>query len=43
MDFERILHDLAFDFTEREVRYALIGGFALGALGVPRCWSEPRR
>ena len=40
MDFERVLRDLVFDFTEREVRYALIGGFALGALGIPRATMD---
>ena len=40
MDFERVLRDLVFDFTEREVSYALIGGFALGALGVPRATMD---
>ena len=40
MDFERVLRDLVVDFTEREVRYALIGGFALGALGVPRATMD---
>ena len=36
MDFERVLRDLVSDFSEREVPYAMIGGFALGALGIPR-------
>ena len=40
MDFERVLRDLVFDFTERKVPYALIGGFALGALGVPRATMD---
>lgn len=40
MDFERVLRDLVSDFTQREVRYALIGGFALGALGVPRATMD---
>ena len=36
MDFERVLRDLVSDFNEREVPYALIGGFAVGALGISR-------
>ena len=40
MDFERVLRDLVADFTEREIRYALIGGFALGALGLPRATMD---
>ena len=36
MDFERVLRDLVSDFSEREVPYAMIGGFAMGALGIPR-------
>ena len=40
MDFERVLRDLAGDFTARGVPYALIGGFALGALGLPRATMD---
>lgn len=40
MDFERVLRDLVTDFIEREIPYALIGGFALGALGIPRATMD---
>ena len=40
MDFERVLRDLASDFNEREVPYAMIGGFALGVLGIPRATMD---
>ena len=40
MDFERVLRDLAGDFTARRVPYALIGGFALGALGIARATMD---
>lgn len=33
MDFERVLKDLLERFDQSKVRYAVIGGFALGALG----------
>lgn len=36
MDFRIVLEKLLTAFHERGVRYALIGGFALGAWGVPR-------
>ena len=36
MDFDRVLFELVSEFNEHEVPYALIGGFALGALGIPR-------
>lgn len=36
MDFERVLKDLLERFDQSKVRYAVIGGFALGALGAPR-------
>jgi len=36
MDFKTVLGLLLKSFQEENVRYALIGGFALGALGVPR-------
>ena len=40
MDFERVLRDLVSDFNEREVPYALIGGFAFGALGISRATMD---
>jgi predicted nucleotidyltransferase len=40
MDFDRVLRDLILDFTERGVRYALIGGFAMGALGIARATMD---
>ena len=40
MDFERVLRDLVSDFNEREVPYALIGGFAVGALGISRATMD---
>ena len=40
MDFERVLRDLASDFNEREVPYAMIGGFALGVLGIARATMD---
>jgi len=36
MDFKRILKQLLASFGEQHIRYALIGGFALGARGIPR-------
>ncbi len=36
MDFKAVTRILLDDFEKENVRYALIGGFALGALGVPR-------
>lgn len=36
MDFKIILEKLLSAFAENDVRYALIGGFALGAWGAPR-------
>ena len=36
MDFRAVLKLIGEDFHKEGVRYALIGGFALGALGVPR-------
>ena len=40
MDFRRVLRDLVSDFNEREVPYALIGGFALGVLGIQRATMD---
>ena len=36
MDFGKVLTILAKEFSEEKVRYALIGGFAMGALGIVR-------
>lgn len=36
MDFRTVLGLLLKSFQEENVRYALMGGFALGALGIPR-------
>lgn len=36
MDFERVLQVLLAEFDGNGIRYAAIGGFALGVLGVPR-------
>ena len=36
MDFKLVLEKLLTAFREQDVRYALIGGMALGAWGVPR-------
>jgi hypothetical protein len=35
MDFKRVLDIVLKAFEEEQVRYALIGGLALGAWGVP--------
>ena len=40
MDFERVLRDLVSDFNEHEVTYAVIGGFALGVLGIQRATMD---
>ncbi len=40
MDFERVLRGLLPAFERDGIRYALIGGFALGALGVPRATAD---
>ncbi len=40
MDFERVLRELASDFNEHEVPYAVIGGFALGLLGIQRATMD---
>ena len=40
MDFERVLRDLVSEFNAHEVPYAMTGGFALGALGVPRATMD---
>ncbi|MCX5797658.1 MAG: nucleotidyl transferase AbiEii/AbiGii toxin family protein [Elusimicrobia bacterium] len=36
MDFERVLKTLLEEFDEKRVRYALMGGVALGVWGAPR-------
>jgi hypothetical protein len=36
MDFEKVLEILTKEFTNAKIRYALIGGFALGAWGILR-------
>lgn len=36
MNFEQVLRKLLTEFERHEIRYAAIGGFALGALGVER-------
>ncbi|MFH0924854.1 MAG: nucleotidyl transferase AbiEii/AbiGii toxin family protein [bacterium] len=36
MDFNTVLKIILDSFQEKDVRYAVIGGFALGLLGVPR-------
>lgn len=36
MDFEQVLRSVLEGFEREHVRYAAIGGFAMGALGVPR-------
>lgn len=36
MEFKRVLELILKDFQKENIRYAVIGGFALGALGVPR-------
>ena len=40
MDFERVLRDLTSDFSEDNVPYAMIGGFALGVLGIHRATMD---
>lgn len=40
MDFERVLRGLLPAFDRDGIRYGLIGGFALGALGVPRATAD---
>lgn len=36
MEFKLVIEKLLAEFEKAEVRYALVGGFALGALGIPR-------
>lgn len=40
MDFERVLTSLVTAFEQARIRYAAIGGFALGVLGVPRATMD---
>ena len=40
MDFERVLRDLTSDFSGANVPYAMIGGFALGVLGIQRATMD---
>lgn len=36
MNFEIVLDSIVTEFNKEKIRYALIGGFAMGALGIPR-------
>ena len=36
MDFEHVLTTLLNEFDRRQIHYAVVGGFAMGALGAPR-------
>ncbi|MCP4714634.1 MAG: nucleotidyltransferase family protein, partial [Deltaproteobacteria bacterium] len=36
MDFKTVTEKLLTQFEEQKIHYALMGGFALGAWGVPR-------
>ncbi len=40
MDFEHVLRTLLAEFHRLEIRYAAIGGFAMGVLGVPRATMD---
>ena len=40
MDFEQVLHFIVNDFSDHGIRYALIGGFAMGALGIVRATMD---
>ncbi|MBI3996828.1 MAG: nucleotidyltransferase family protein [Candidatus Omnitrophica bacterium] len=40
MDFERVLKALLTEFERQQLRYGVIGGFAMGALGVPRATMD---
>lgn len=40
MDFGRVLGALIVEFDRQHIRYAAIGGFALGLLGVPRATMD---
>ena len=40
MDFEFVLRKVIPEFEKENIRYALIGGFALGLLGIPRATMD---
>ena len=40
MDFQNVLDRLLEDFSKENVRWALTGGFAMGALGAPRATAD---
>jgi hypothetical protein len=40
MNFELVLRKLIPDFEKNDIRYALIGGFALGVWGIPRATMD---
>lgn len=40
MDYEHVLERLLEGFNRLNIRYALMGGFALGALGAPRATQD---
>jgi len=40
MNFELVLENLIPEFEKNRIRYALIGGFALGAWGIPRATMD---
>jgi len=40
VDFEQVLKVLLTEFHRLQIRYAAIGGFALGVLGVPRATAD---
>lgn len=40
MDFKRVLHFLITEFNNKEIDYAVIGGFALGMLGIMRATMD---
>ncbi len=40
MDFEHVLKALLVEFERLQIRYAAIGGFAMGVLGVPRATMD---
>lgn len=40
MDFQLVLSRLLEEFNRQQIRYAAIGGFALGVLGVPRATAD---
>lgn len=40
MDFERVLKTLLTEFARRNLRYGVIGGFAMGALGIQRATMD---